>query len=160
MTTLPFSISEGVNNLRAGSKSKFRNDLLDTIGFKTKDVPDTAVWIYDASKVIPCQPPIRTYHQFSDVHIILDKYLGKESTKSCTRNIRGEMESNRLFITGLGQTMPSATTQWQLALENSETTRTLMSLFANYIRSVAAPLLYKTVVNDDDDMLMVDPLTK
>ena len=164
VTTLPLSISEGVTKLRTGSKSKFRNDLLDTICFKTKDVPDTAVWIYDTSKVIRCQPPVRTYHQIFDVliekmtppqdakpiavHIILDKYLRKDSTKSCTRNIHKEMESNHLFITGLGQTKPSTTTQWQLAVENSETKRTLMSLFANYIRSV------------DDDMWMVDPLTK
>ena len=123
VATLPLSTSEGEASLRTGSKSRFRNDLIDKSSFKTIVIPRSAVWICDASRVIRCVAPAETYQEFFDalikrmtpsedseqlsVHIILDKYVGKDSTKSCTRNARGEM-----FIAGLGQNMLSTTTQW------------------------------------------------
>ena len=55
------------------------------------------------------------------VRIILERYLGKGSTKSCTRSVRGENNSSRIYITGFGQSMHSTTSQWQSALEKSET---------------------------------------
>ena len=78
--------------------------------------------MYDAGKIIRCQPPERTYKMFFDkiiekmtprtdssplsVHIVLDKYI-KNSTKSGARKMRGSNSSTRLFITGLGQSMSS-----------------------------------------------------
>ena len=56
--------------------------------------------------------------------------------------------------------MPSTTTQWQLALENSETKTSLMSMFAEYILSGEAPLLYMRVVNNGNEMWMLDHMTK
>ena len=53
-TTLPLSISENGASLRTGSKSRFRNDLIDKSGCKTIVILRSAVWIYDASRVIRC----------------------------------------------------------------------------------------------------------
>ena len=94
------------------------------------------------------------------VRIILDKYLGKESTKSCTRSVRGENNSSRIYITGFWQSMPSTTSQWHSALENSETKKSLMSLFAECITSGNASLPYDIVINKENEIWYIDDETK
>ena len=176
LTKLPLSISEGISNLRTGSKSTFRNHLAETYGFTKNVSPHFAIWIYDASRVICSESPRSTYLECFDiliekmtptsnvkpksVRIILDRYIGKGSTKSCTRSVPGENNSSRIYITGFGQSMPSTTSQWQSALENGETKKSLMSLFAEYITSGNVPLPYDTVINKENDMWYIDHETK
>ena len=56
--------------------------------------------------------------------------------------------------------MHSTTSQWQSALENSETKKSLMSLFAEYITYGNAPLPYDTVINKENEMWYIDDETK
>ena len=107
ITTLPLSIAESNQDLRGASnssKSKFRNQILKKTNSVNVTCPRSAVWIYDAGKIIRCQPPERTYKMFFDkiiekmtprtdssplsVHIVLDKYI-KKSTKSGAMKMRG-----------------------------------------------------------------------
>ena len=175
ITTLPLSIAESATDLRgatSSSKSKFRNHILKTINSISYVCPKSAVWIYDAAKFIRCQPPERTYQQFFDkilermippknvyslsVHIVLDKYVNN-STKSGARQMRGEINSTRLFITGLGQFMPSTIDEWKSALSNNQTKQNLFSLFTRYVLSGKPNLLYQTIINDEDETWMLDP---
>ena len=64
MTTVPLDSSEGGASLRTGSKSRFRNDLIDKTGCKTIVIPRSAVWIYNASRVIRYVEPGETYQEF------------------------------------------------------------------------------------------------
>ena len=89
------------------------------------------------------------------VHIVLDKYI-KNSTKTGARKARGESSSNRLFITGLGQSMPSTMDEWRLALSNNETKQSLFLLLTNYVCSGKAHLPYITMINDVDQTWMID----
>ena len=66
LTTVPLSISEGAFNLRSGSNSNFRNYLVDTYGVSSQSHPSSAVWIYDASRVIRIVPPRSTYREYFD----------------------------------------------------------------------------------------------
>ena len=176
LTTVPLSISEGADNLRSGSKSNFRNYLVDTYGVSSQSYPSSAVWIYDASRVIRIVPPRSTYREYFDdliekmtpppetnpisVHMILDKYLGKESVKFCTRCYRGELSSTRIFVSGFGQLMPSSVSQWHSCLNNSDTKKRLMELFADYVLSGSAHLPYDTMINKEDKMCFIDHDTK
>ena len=56
--------------------------------------------------------------------------------------------------------MPSTTSQWQSALENSETKKFLMLLFAEYITSGHKPLPYDTVINKENEMWHIDHETR
>ena len=99
-------------------------------------------------------PPKNVYPL--SIHIVLDKYVNN-STKSGARKMRGEINSTRLFITGLGQFMPSTIDEWKSALSNNQTKQNLFSLFTRYVLSGKPNLLYQTIINDEDETWMLDP---
>ena len=135
--------------------------------------PEHGTWIYDAGKIIRSLPLEKTYQLFFDamirkmtpprisnpkyVHIILDNYVD-DRTKACARKIRGETESTRLHIGVYGQDMPSD--EWQCALGNSETKKSLFSLFCQYILIGMAELEYSTIFNNINQTWMNNPRNK
>ena len=99
-------------------------------------------------------PPKNVYPL--SIHIVLDKYVNN-STKSEAWKMRGEINSTRLFITDLGQFMPSTIDEWKSALSNNQTKQNLFSLFTRYVLSGKPNLLYQTIINDEDETWMLDP---
>ena len=93
------------------------------------------------------------------VHIILDNYVD-DSTKAGARKIRGETESTRLHIGAYGQDMPSTADEWKCALGNSETKKSLFSLFCQYILIGMAELEYTTIFNNINQTWMYNPRNK
>ena len=175
MTRLPLSIAESETDLRgatSGSKSKFRNHIMNKTNSKLYTHPKSSVWVYDVGKLLRTQSLESTYQLFFDsllkkmtppvdtdplsVHLVLDRYI-EDSTKSGARKARGESSSTRLFVTGFGQSMPETVDEWKSALSNSETKKSFYSLFAEYVTSGTTTLLYTTIINKEDNTVMIDP---
>ena len=63
----------------------------------------------------------------------------------------------RINVTGLGQEMPTTDENFQSALSNNITKKSMYSLFVDYLKSGNAPLTHLTVVNDDDTTWEIEP---
>ena len=174
ITEYPMSIAESKIDLRGAtnaSKSRFRNHLLTKADANTYDHPKKAVWIYDVGKFVRSQGPEATYESYFikllkrmeppensealSVHFCIDIYK-ENSTKAGARRSRGENESIQLHVTGFGQAMPDTIEEWNSALSNSTTKKSMYALLVKYLMSGKAPLKYPTVVNDEDSTFTID----
>ena len=89
------------------------------------------------------------------VYLVVDRYK-EHTTKSGEKKIRGESNSVRLHVTGFGQTMSSTTDELNLALSNKIGKKSRYSLLKNFLTFVKAPLIYPTIINDEDNIWMIE----
>ena len=88
------------------------------------------------------------------IEIIMDNYLAN-SIKESTRQKRGD--GQRVFITGLGQTMPQGV-NWQSLLSNNENKTDLIHCFVEYLKQPAVRSIFKVpiIITEKDRTWKID----
>ena len=61
---------------------------------------------------------------------------------------------------GFGHAKLSTTDQLHFALSNTIMKKSMFSLLVNYLKSRKAPLIYSTIINDEENTCMIEPSSR
>ena len=153
-----------------GDKAGLRNMIIKEADATVNQYIPNAKWIFDGMAIVRSVKPSTTYEEFFKcmllpftppkdsspklIEIIMDNYLAN-SIKESTRQKRGD--GQRVFITGLGQTMPQGV-NWQSLLSNNENKTDLIHCFVEYLKQPAVRSIFKVpiIITEKDRTWKID----